>query len=110
MSLAPGDAGKGIVFRRSDLADREIPALYDKVGETRLGTVIDDGKRQRRRHRASDGGRGGRRRSTILLVTLDGPEPPIFDGDALSYLDTVRRAGLPKETPGARVAHQLKTR
>jgi UDP-3-O-[3-hydroxymyristoyl] N-acetylglucosamine deacetylase len=29
-----------------------------------------------------------------LLVTVDGPEPPIFDGDALSYLTLIERAGL----------------
>jgi UDP-3-O-[3-hydroxymyristoyl] N-acetylglucosamine deacetylase len=28
-----------------------------------------------------------------LVVTLDGPEPPILDGDALSYLDLLESAG-----------------
>ena len=28
-----------------------------------------------------------------LLVTLDGPEPPILDGDALSYLEVLQSAG-----------------
>ena len=28
-----------------------------------------------------------------LLVTLDGPEPPILDGDALSYLSLLESAG-----------------
>ena len=42
--LLPGVSGDGIVFRRDDLGGREIPALYDRVGETRLGTVIvEDG-------------------------------------------------------------------
>src|SRR5690348_6155529 len=38
--LLPADAGRGIVFRREDLGDVEIPARYDRVGETHLGTAI----------------------------------------------------------------------
>jgi UDP-3-O-[3-hydroxymyristoyl] N-acetylglucosamine deacetylase len=71
------------------------------VGETRLGTVISDG--------------GGATVGVIehlmaavsgaeiddLLVTVDGPEPPILDGDALSYLTLLERADL-KDQPGVR--------
>ena len=94
MTLAPAAAGTGIVFRRSDLGDREIPAFYDKVGETRLGTVIDDGAGASvgviEHLMAAVAGAG----IDDLLVTVDGPEPPIFDGDALSYLTLIERAGL----------------
>ncbi|MGH8123890.1 MAG: UDP-3-O-acyl-N-acetylglucosamine deacetylase, partial [Rudaea sp.] len=38
-----------------------------------------------------------------LMVTLDGPEPPILDGDALSYLSLLNAAGR-REQPGARQA------
>ena len=94
MTLAPAAAGTGIVFRRSDLGGREIPALYDKVGETRLGTVIDDGAGASvgviEHLMAAVAGAG----VDDLLVTVDGPEPPIFDGDALSYLTLIERAGI----------------
>jgi UDP-3-O-[3-hydroxymyristoyl] N-acetylglucosamine deacetylase len=94
MTLAPAAAGTGIVFRRSDLGGREIPARYDKVGETRLGTVIDDGAGASvgviEHLMAAVAGAG----IDDLLVTVDGPEPPIFDGDALSYLTLIERAGL----------------
>jgi UDP-3-O-[3-hydroxymyristoyl] N-acetylglucosamine deacetylase len=94
MMLAPAAAGTGIVFRRSDLGGREIPALYDKVGETRLGTVIDDGAGASvgviEHLMAAVAGAG----IDDLLVTVDGSEPPIFDGDALSYLTLIERAGL----------------
>jgi UDP-3-O-[3-hydroxymyristoyl] N-acetylglucosamine deacetylase len=94
MTLAPAAAGSGIVFRRSDLGDREIAALYDKVGETQLGTVIDDGAGASvgvvEHLMAAVAGAG----IDDLLVTVDGPEPPIFDGDALSYLTLIERAGL----------------
>jgi UDP-3-O-[3-hydroxymyristoyl] N-acetylglucosamine deacetylase len=94
MTLAPAAAGTGIVFRRSDLGGREIPALYDKVGETRLGTVIDDGAGASvgviEHLMAAVAGAG----IDDLLVIVDGPEPPIFDGDALSYLTLIERAGV----------------
>ncbi|MBN9544984.1 MAG: UDP-3-O-[3-hydroxymyristoyl] N-acetylglucosamine deacetylase [Alphaproteobacteria bacterium] len=93
MTLKPGTPGDGVIFRRRDKADAEIPALYDRVGETRLGTVI-----------AQDGISVGVIEHLMaavagagiddLLVILDGPEPPILDGDALSYLVLIERAGV----------------
>jgi UDP-3-O-[3-hydroxymyristoyl] N-acetylglucosamine deacetylase len=93
MTLAPAGAHRGIVFRRSDLAGREIPAMYDRVAETRLGTVIEQ-----------DGAKVGVIEHLMaaisgaeiddLIVTLDGPEPPILDGDALSYLRLIEQAGF----------------
>lgn len=105
MTLSPADAGTGIVFRRSDLGNAEIPALYDKVGETRLGTVISDGA-------ASVGviehlmAAVAGAKIDDLLVTLDGPEPPILDGDALSYLIVLEQAGF-REQQGARPAIKI---
>ena len=93
MTLKPGTPGDGVIFRRRDKADAEIPALYDRVGETRLGTVI-----------AQDGISVGVIEHLMaavagagiddLLVILDGPEPPILDGDALSYLVLIEEAGV----------------
>lgn len=93
MTLSPGAPGQGVVFRRRDKANAEIPARYDLVGETRLGTVI-----------AQDGVSVGVIEHLMaavagagiddLTVTLDGPEPPILDGDALSYLVLMEKAGV----------------
>lgn len=102
MTLSPAEAGKGIVFRRSDLDGAEIPALYDRVGETRLGTVITDGKVSVGVIEHLMAAVAGAEIDD-LLVTLDGPEPPILDGDALSYLVVLERAGIRKQ-PGARDA------
>ena len=90
MILSPAPAGQGVTFRRDGA---EIPARYDLVAETRLGTVIE---------------RSGIRVGVIehlmaalagaglddVNVDLDGPEPPILDGDALSYLLLIEQAGL----------------
>lgn len=109
MTLSPGASGAGIVFRRSDLGGREIPALYDRVGETRLGTVISDGT-------GTSIGVIEHLMAAIagaeiddLLVTVDGPEPPILDGDALSYLTLLERADL-QDQPGVRHAIRVKRR
>ena len=71
-----------------------IPARYDLVSETRLGTVIGEGSAKvgvvEHLMAAAAGAE-----IDDLLVTLDGPEPPILDGDALSYLEPAgkRRRG-----------------
>ena len=106
MTLSPAASGTGIVFRRADLGGKEIPALYDRVGETRLGTVI-----------AEDGASVGVIEHLMaavagagiddLIVTVDGPEPPILDGDALSYLTLIEKAGIKKQA-GARRAFKVK--
>lgn len=91
MNLKPAEAGQGVVFRRTDL-NADIPAHYDNVAETRLGTVI-----------SKDGASVGVIEHLMaavagaeiddLVVELDGPEPPILDGDALSYLRLLEKAG-----------------
>jgi len=94
MKFSPNQPNAGVVFRRSDLGGRSIPARYDKVGETRLGTVIEDGA-------GVSVGVIEHLMAAIagleiddLEVTVDGPEPPILDGDALSYLHVLHRAGI----------------
>ena len=93
MTLAPAPSGAGIVFRRSDLGGREIAALYDKVAETRLGTVIADGGVSVGVIEHLMSALAGARIDDVV-VTLDGPEPPILDGDALSYLTLLEQAGF----------------
>ena len=109
MTLSPAPAGHGIVFRRADLGGAEIPARYDRVGETRLGTVITDGA-------GTSVGVIEHLMAAIagaeiddLLITLDGPEPPILDGDALSYLVLLEHAGFRQEQ-GIRKAVRVKKR
>ena len=91
MTLAPALCGSGVVFRRADLGI-EIPARYDLVSETRLGTVIGQGQAKigvvEHLMAAAAGAE-----IDDLLVSLDGPEPPILDGDALSYLNLLESAG-----------------
>jgi UDP-3-O-[3-hydroxymyristoyl] N-acetylglucosamine deacetylase len=95
MTLAPAPCGSGVVFRRADLGI-EIPARYDLVSETRLGTVIGQGQAKigvvEHLMAAAAGAE-----IDDLLVSLDGPEPPILDGDALSYLNLLESAGTAEQ-------------
>lgn len=107
MTLSPAAAGTGIVFRRSDLGGRDIEARYDRVGETRLGTVIDDGE-------GASVGVIEHLMAAIagaeiddLIVVLDGPEPPILDGDALGYLVLFDESGV-REGGGKRPVLRVK--
>jgi UDP-3-O-[3-hydroxymyristoyl] N-acetylglucosamine deacetylase len=101
MTVKPATGGAGIVFRRADLG-RDIPARFDRVGETRLGTVIEQqGASVAVVEHLMAAVAGAE--IDDLLVILDGPEPPILDGDALSYLQLLHRAGR-REQPIPRQA------
>jgi UDP-3-O-[3-hydroxymyristoyl] N-acetylglucosamine deacetylase len=105
MTLSPAASGSGVVFRRADL-NVDIPARYDLVSETRLGTVIGQGSAKvgvvEHLMAAAAGAE-----IDDLLVSLDGPEPPILDGDALSYLTLIESAGL-KEQDQPRTAIRVR--
>jgi len=102
MRMLPDAAGTGIRFRRIDVQDSApIDALWSNVSETRLGTVLT--------------GEGGVSVGVVehllaalagadvddCLIMLDGPEPPILDGDALSFLRLIDEAGV-QETEASR--------
>lgn len=96
MTCAPAPSGSGIVFRRADLKT-DIAALYSNVGETRLGTVLEQGNAKVGVVEHLMAAAAGLEIDD-LLVSLDGPEPPILDGDALSYLTLLESAGLAEQS------------
>ncbi len=106
MTLSPAPAEQGILFRRSDKGGAEIPARYDRVGETRLGTVIEqNGVSVGVIEHLMAAVAGAE--IDDLTVTLDGPEPPILDGDALSYLSLIEEVGLKAQNAARRVLKVL---
>jgi UDP-3-O-[3-hydroxymyristoyl] N-acetylglucosamine deacetylase len=92
MTLAPAPSGAGVVFRRSDLGNAEVRARYDNVTETRLGTVISEGKTSVAVVEHLMSAVAGAEVDD-LIVTVDGAEPPILDGDARSFLVLIEKAG-----------------
>ncbi len=99
MVVRPAPAGTGVVFVRSDIADRDnrIPALAHYVTKTTLGTVITND--------------AGVSISTIehimaafaalgvdnVHVEVDGPEVPIMDGSALPFVQLLDQAGYRRQ-------------
>ncbi len=91
MILAPAAPGVGVIFRRMDLDGAEVPARYDNVSETTLGTTLEKGRASVavvEHLMAAVAGAG----IDDLVVMIDGPEPPVLDGDALSFLDLLEAA------------------
>lgn len=103
MVVQPAAADTGIVFRRLDVVPEKsmVPARYDAVCDTRLGTTIVNAH--------------GVTVSTIehlmaalwgmgidnALVELDGPEVPIMDGSSEPFVFMLECAGV-VELPAAR--------
>jgi UDP-3-O-[3-hydroxymyristoyl] N-acetylglucosamine deacetylase len=108
MTLSPAASGTGVVFRRSDKDGATVAARYDMVSETNLGTVISAGDAKVAVIEHLMAAVAGAEVDD-LLVTLDGPEPPILDGDALSYFTLLERAGT-KQQHGARQAIRVTRR
>ena len=93
MSLLPAPAGSGIVFRRTDLDNFEIPATGRNVAKVSYATSLM---------------RQGVLISTTehllsaligigidnVIVELDNLELPILDGSALPYVEAIARVGI----------------
>ena len=95
MTLHPAPVGTGIRFRRTDI-DGEIPAQYHHVAETRLCTVLARPDRPDIRVAtvehvlAALAGCG----VTNAIISLSGPEVPILDGSAASFVFLIDCAGI----------------
>lgn len=99
LAIRPAPAGSGIVFVRTDIADRDnrIPVSGSAVVDARLNTMIENA--------------AGVRLSTIehlmaafcalgisnAVVEVDGPELPILDGSALPFVQLLDRAGFRRQ-------------
>ncbi len=92
-TFLPAPAGRGIVFRRTDLAGTpEVPARLTEVEAVERRTAIGRGEATIHTvehllaavaaHEIDD-----------LTIELSGPEPPILDGSVLPYFDALAKAG-----------------
>ena len=93
MRLLPAPAGSGIVFRRTDLDNFEIPAIGRNVAKVSYATSLM---------------RQGVLISTTehllsaligmgvdnVIVEIDNLELPILDGSALPYVEAIQRVGI----------------
>jgi UDP-3-O-[3-hydroxymyristoyl] N-acetylglucosamine deacetylase len=91
LTFRPAPADHGIVFRRTDLG-ADIPARFDRVVDTRLSTVLEQGDARIgtvEHVMAALAGCG----IDNALVEVDGPEPPILDGSAAPFVFLLDCAG-----------------
>ncbi len=110
LTLKPAKADHGIVFKRVDVEAKTalIPARYDLVTETRLGTTLTNA------HSISI--------STVehlmaalagcgvdnAVIEINGPEVPIMDGSSAPFVRAIEKTGLKALDEHRRVLKILK--
>ncbi|HJS47513.1 MAG TPA: bifunctional UDP-3-O-[3-hydroxymyristoyl] N-acetylglucosamine deacetylase/3-hydroxyacyl-ACP dehydratase [Gemmatimonadales bacterium] len=106
LTFEPAPAGRGIVFRRTDLPGApEIPARLSAVQATDRRTVLGEGAAEVHTVEhvlAAVRGLG----VEDVSVALDGPEPPAGDGSFRPFVEALRSAGV-VERPGEPVRYRV---
>jgi len=111
LTLLPAPEGTGVVFRRTDHPGIAgvVPARYDRVTDTRLGTTIGNVygvKIHTVEHlMAAIIGCG----VTNVIAEIDGPEVPIMDGSAAPFVFLLECAGLVQQTAPQRAVRIRET-
>lgn len=110
MRLLPADSDAGIVFIRTDLKNgaRTIKASWDHVIDTQLCTVIGNnhaGKVATIEHLMSAISAIG---IDNMTIEIDGPEVPVMDGSADSFVFLLDMAGIQEQSTPRREIKILK--
>ena len=107
LCFKPAPSGHGIVFKRVDLPESPlVRAAVDSVKETKRCTTIGAGEAavQTVEHLLAA---VAALRVDDLLIEMDGPEPPIGDGSAADFFETLKQA-KPTEIEGDAAVLQLR--
>jgi UDP-3-O-[3-hydroxymyristoyl] N-acetylglucosamine deacetylase / 3-hydroxyacyl-[acyl-carrier-protein] dehydratase len=95
LTIQPDREGRGLRFRRVDLAGAaEIPADLDHVLSTDLGTSLGIDETNQVLTVEHLLGALAATGVTSALIELDGPEPPILDGSFLPWIEAVESVGV----------------
>ena len=94
LQFLPGPSGSGVVFQRRDLADvPSIPALASHAVLTERRTQL--GEDPNAVHTVEHVlAAVTALEIDDLIISLDGPEPPIMDGSSGPFFDALRAAGV----------------
>jgi len=110
MRLIPAKENQGIIFKRTDVADKNsvIPAKWDNVVDTRLCTVIgnDDGVTVGTIEHLMAALRGCGIDNAV--IELDGPEVPVMDGSSAAFVQAIEEAGTMTQAQPRRAIKVLK--
>ena len=109
MELLPGEAGTGIVFRRTDLGT-DIAARHDNVSDTRLCTVLSDPAAPQTRVGTVEHVMAALAACGVdnAVVAVDGPEVPVLDGSAAPFVFLVDCAGTREQDQPLRTIEVLR--
>lgn len=106
--IKPGEINGGIRFVRTDRGDAVIPALWDRVTDTRLCTTLANEQGIAvgtvEHLMAAFAGCG----VDNAVVEIDGPEVPIMDGSAQPFVFLIECAGIVEQSAPRRVIRVLK--
>lgn len=111
MTLRPAPAGHGIRFRRTDIGNKpvDIPARWDLVAQsplcTRLELPCGTSVSTVEHLMAALAGCGVHN----VLAEIDGPEVPILDGSAVTFVRGILRAGVSQIEAPLSVLEVMKT-
>lgn len=110
MTLKPASVGTGIVFKRTDVTDKDnlVPVSYETVVDTRMCSCV--------------GNESGVTVSTIehlmaalsgfgitnILIEVDSAEVPVMDGSSTNYVTLIECAGIVKQDAPLRAVKILK--
>ncbi|HEX3927581.1 MAG TPA: UDP-3-O-acyl-N-acetylglucosamine deacetylase, partial [Gemmatimonadales bacterium] len=94
VTLSPGDPGSGIVFCRTDLPGS--PLISARTGnveatERRTALALGNARVDTVEHLLAAAHAAG---LDDVMITLDGPEPPILDGSFLPWFEAFEQAGM----------------
>jgi UDP-3-O-[3-hydroxymyristoyl] N-acetylglucosamine deacetylase len=95
LKLLPAEPGTGIIFDRVDLGVK-IPASFDNVTDTRLCTVLTAPENAQARVGTVEHLMAALSASRIddVIIEVNAPELPIFDGSASAFLFLIESAGI----------------
>ncbi len=94
MTFKPAKENYGIRFVRTDLGGNpEIPAIADNVIDISRGTTLGIGEAKVHTVEHVLAAVVGLQIDN-LIIELDGIEPPVIDGSAISYVEKLTEAGL----------------
>jgi len=109
MTLRPAAPDTGVVFRRVDLASPvDIPVSAELVGDTRLCSTLDNGRASVATVEHLMSALAGLGVDNVY-VDLDGPEVPIMDGSASSFVFLLQSAGIETQNAAKKFVRIKKT-
>ena len=109
MVLRPAAPDTGVVFRRLDLAEPvDIVVAAEQVGDTRLCSTLDNGKATVATVEHLMSALAGLGVDNIY-IDLDGPEVPIMDGSASSFVFLIQSAGITQQNAAKKFIRIKKT-